>query len=525
MLSPNKPSMSHPFRNPVMQSGLLVATSVVGMVAMLLMLHARLPFYAHDFDPSYIYLSAFINLNTTLSTPFVDNPGYPTQLLGSFATLLYGVFTRDSGVSVVEDMVHRSEAYLMCAALVYVVLLTVANFFLGRSALRISGSLAFAIAVQLLVYFFSPFALYRSVGVATEPMTLLGCVVAGIALMEFLREPGEQHRERWVWIFVACSLFLVSSKLTTLPLLSLFALALPKWSQRLRYGVGLLVGFAALITLFSASRWEYYLSFVWSIFTKQGDYGSGTSGLDLVQFGFNMARIWKSDPQLVLVLFGSIGVFVVALFRGPIEWKRLVSSDAKHRIWIGVLVAMLGHLFVIGKQFRQHYLLSILVPLLLIAALWWISCDQHRRAQQLRWLCIVGMAALGVPQIYNASKVYVGTMQVKQASLRLLERADDFGPEAWVLSLNTSLTTSNAFRLTASYGGRSEISQVIQQKTQPSPVVSSFADLESLLAEHPDRTAVIYSYETDLHARIVELRCLESTPWGSMYVREAKSDF
>lgn len=517
--------MSYSFRNSILHSAVLVSGSLVGMVAMLLMLHVRLPFYAHDFDPSYIYLSAFINLNTTLSTPFVDNPGYPTQLLGSLATLLYGVLTRDSGASVVEDMLHRSEAYLMCAAVLYVAVLTVANVFLGRTAYRLSGSLAFAVAVQLLVYFFSPFALYRSVGVATEPMTMLGCVVAGIALMEFLRHPEEQYRERWTWVFVACSLLLLASKLTTIPLMAIFVLALPKWSQRLRYGVGVVVGFAAVITLFSASRWEYYLSFVWSIFTKQGDYGSGTSGLDLVQFGFNMARIWKSDPQLVFLLGGTVAVFAIAAFRGRIEWNRIISCDVRQRMVVAVLIAMLGHLFVIGKQFRQHYLLSMLLPVLLLAALWWISTDQHSRGGQLRWLCILGIAALGVPQAYNASKVYWGTLGVQRVTVRLLERAYEFGSDPLLISLNTSLTPSNALQLTASYGQRTDISETIRDQQRLAPVASSIPDLLDLLAVHDHRTAVIYSYETALHSHIPDLQLVESTPWGSMYVREAKSDF
>jgi hypothetical protein len=502
--------------------GFLWAVPLLAFVPLAMMAFARTPYFLNDLDPSYFYLSSFLNLNEIGQTYFVDNPGFPVQLFGAWISRLVFFFCDSGGLTFQEHILVHPELYLNWVGAFFLIIPILSVYAIGVGMLRFSDDPALTVLCQLFLILLSRFTLYRFVGVTSEVVMMAATVIAVLMLLFFMSASEESQQEsRWAWLFGLSGAVLLICKLTTLPVLAVLFLALPMWRQRLIMTAFVTAIFMASFGILAPSRLSYYLGFVKRIFFHSGVYGDGEAGMSRVEFGLGILRVVKSDPMLVSVWVAMTAMLVILILRSKIEWRSLFSKDLGSRLLFGLFVSISGHFFIVGKQFRQHYLLSACILMLLIIAwlLWTFRSSYRSLWRPYLLACLtVGIAM----KTYEAGKILNDTWRVRGECLELIAYADSIKEGHLEISYNTSLTRRNALHWLDQIADRCEVSDMIRTLYPNEVMISEMEELTSL-ATRSEKPLILISNEVDLESRCDLLTRVMHNDFGAIYRVHAHS--
>jgi len=422
-------------------------SSLCCVLAMVLFLNLRMPFYMGDQDPAYRYLAGFVDLASLQKTHFADHPGLPLQLLG--AALIRATYSLSGTAdSLLEDVLIRPELYLAVVAWTLLGLVAFSIHILGITALKVHGSLTGALMLQICSVLVSRFMIYRLVGVTATAM-LLGLTFLLMSLIiRYVHAPyPERLQIKWPLLFILLLGAMVMTKFTVLPLIVIPVIILSSWKSRVCYLAGMIL-IAFLLMLFFVNDPERFCNLVWRVVTRSEIYGGGNVGWDLDKSVINVLRIVKSDPLFVVFLTFLIGILVKSACFGDFQgWSGLTKNMILISI-VAICCASLGEWIVVVKQYRQYYLL----PGSLMAALgiylywikWYSNAGTRKIAVNVGLVAILLLLMLQIPMMYS----WASWRRDFKSSCRKIEKhiQNNYPGKPFVVTARSAITMSYALR-------------------------------------------------------------------------------
>ncbi len=441
---------------------LLYAYILIVGVILFVILNARTPFYINNQDPSYLYLSSFAVLGSGDYTDFVDNPGFTMHIIGTvISKIIY--FVRQDGLSYPESIIIHSEYYLYVISIcmnMLILLGLLAFVHMIKSSFKSGWSVLLAVVFVTLG---SSFTIYRMTGVSSEAPLIL-VTILGVGWIIRYTYSDLIRRDRYYHglisgLFIALT---IGTKLTALPVIGIYLLVLETWKQRFVALVSALIVWSGFWLMATPSI-AYYIGFLEQIFLGGENYG--TEQLSLIQYGENMLRTGFSDPLLVMSVAAMILIFGILCFKLPIVKNRLLSPDIESRLFILTLIAVLGHFFIVGKQFRQHYLLTGVIPLAIPLVIWINSKYLNRLPRYsypLSFVLVVLM--LGVFNAWKTTQIIL--FADSRDDKELISNYEHYPKKYPLISHQSNITLSNAYRYFGVFNKNIHFNTIIQNNIQ-----------------------------------------------------------
>ena len=348
------------------------------------------PFYMMG-DPDYAYLLNALNILTGQAPAHVEHPGTSLQMLGAFilwiSHRLFGV------MDVTSDVLTRPEFYLGIFHMVLLGLLSLSLYFVGFVAFLFTRRWWVATLLQL-TPLFSPTLIVQYLRVYPETLLLVfvyGLFIVFLCVFKYGFYEYEYRMAVFLAVVTGCGL---AAKITFIPVVLIPLFLLPRWTSRIVYIIGSIVGFV-IFTIPIIHHYTYILEWLQSILFHVGRYGQGEQGI-ISSDGIipSIRNMFNSEPTLFIVLAtGIILLGVVTVFDR--EWIRI---SYRLRILLGMVMAQVLQITMVVKHPGDNrYLLPCLG---LSAFLLWLILDQLQE-QRRRW--VRGVAFLLVLAVISAS--------------------------------------------------------------------------------------------------------------------------
>lgn len=316
-------------------------------------LKARGPFYlGPNLDPDYSYLCNSLNIATGRGPQHADHPGTALQVLGAVVIKLAHPFANSA--QTIAAVLKAPERHLHGINLVLAWSYAAGLALVGIVVWQRTGDWLAALLLQA-----GPFMLgdqFRVVArVSAEPLLLMVGVLMMTLLFLNARAEGSGLR-------MSCGLGFLAA-LGTVTKLNFFPMALVPLAglrTRKQHALYLLsaVVFGCLWLIPAMGRGSYLGRWVKGLASKQGDYGSGESGLVPPEYLSNLLRLLTENPWLCLLL----GVSWLAVHYG---WRRRGEASPQARRWLLLLAGLaLGQslqTLTVAKYAQWRYLLPALM--------------------------------------------------------------------------------------------------------------------------------------------------------------------
>ena len=308
-------------------------------------------------DPDYFYLFNGLEIFTLKIPYYYTHPGTPVEMLIAVVVgLAWLVFLPWHGVTSAPDhVVQHRELYLNILNGVLALANAAALGFFAVRVRRAGAGYGPALFGALSLFLFAPafLAIHR---VDPEPVLMAaGLVLAGM-LAPFAFTPNFAPDKRYAVAMGALLGFCLAVKVTSAPFLIMLAL-LPDWYLRRRALIAALASGLIFTLPIAPHYWEMLLWYL-GLYTHQGGYGSGASGLppvsDLIADAKTMLALMP-ETFLCLALYA---VAILALTGGKLRGAR---ADIKVLGLSLVLIAV--DLLLVLKQPEPRYTIAT-VPFL-----------------------------------------------------------------------------------------------------------------------------------------------------------------
>jgi len=334
----------------------------------------------YDNDPGYAYLLNGLKIAELNPVVCVAHPGTTVQWLT--AAVLRGVHALDLSdpddlqTSVLKD----PDRYIRAVRAVLVLLVGLSLLWVGLAALRLTGSLLYAILLQL-PPFYSADLLHSSwAKVWPEPMLVFASTILVAALLELSFDDsrkGHGHARRLGLI----TGFGLATKVTFLPLALIPLVALSRQKHRWQFVAYTILAFF-LLTVPALPEYLNMLTWFVGMATHTEKYGLGSFGLlDSALFTTSLFEIVRVDWLLVLVALLGASAWMAMRFL-PAWREKLIDSSAP-RILLAASVAQAAGILLVAKHFKHYYLIPewCLTGLLMLAFL--LALDRLGRTARL----------------------------------------------------------------------------------------------------------------------------------------------
>ncbi len=407
---------------------LALAVFPTGVLALALLLASAAGPYqlAQNFDPEYCYLLNAANL-LTFRTPFhVDHPGTTLQGLGAVVALAKwaadGIL--HSWQPLDRAVLERPEDYLHAIHLAVVLLLCVSQYLAAREVVRLTGSLAAALALQGSFLLF-PNLIHSTSRVSPEPLLAALTYLLAVPVLHaaFAADRGDGAKvERQALMAGALIGAGAVTKITFLPWV-LLILAFPAGRARRRCAAAA-AGSAFLLALPALPRLPYMARWFPSLLTHANNYGQGPEGLPpLPALLANLKDLFGQEPALVALAAGFAVILLARWHRGK-RW----DSGAAERVWAVAglwFLAMAIQMALAVKHWMPHYVVPALVQAgILNAVLVWRARAAGVGANWKAAVVIAAAAVIGAGGVkHAATDLHHRTIRAQRERLESLDLA------------------------------------------------------------------------------------------------------
>lgn len=228
-------------------------------------------------DPSYLYLFNASYILAGIPPMFTDHPGTTLQLLMAGVIALFGPYPSEAALVAVTA--YCAEWLLSLTWVLLMGLFFCSSWGLGRTILRVTGSLSAAMAAQAMGLFFllnSGYTMPVLANVNAEALlvSLMNVYFSFLLLLDEERLPGYRRSFLLGIVAGAC----VVTKMTFLPFLALPFLLLGSWRRAAVYGAGVVLS-VLMFTLPIWARFDKWRDWCFKLLFKTGIHGSGSDGL------------------------------------------------------------------------------------------------------------------------------------------------------------------------------------------------------------------------------------------------------
>jgi hypothetical protein len=337
---------------------LLVLPGLCSVVALVLRSLAG-PFWLwSNLDPDYFYLFDALHVALLEAPGHIPHPGIPVDTLGAIVLKLrhLGLDAQAMTASVFAD----PEAQLRAISTVIIAINGLLLLLLGWAALRASGSLVFALLVQL-APLLSSLIVKNAFHVKPESLLIGGTLLfmaAGVSGLKRATLDGNRYRLA-ILLGVAGGL-IGATKVTALPILALPVLLLATPAALAIYGVSVAVS-VILFTLPALSVYPMIAEWLTKVVLASGPHGHGAKTVvDIGTYPAEIGRMLRRPPLTVALPLGLAGLAFAA-------WRRRIGyalPAPEVRLLAGTVLAQFLQAVVVAKQPGAQYM----IPAFLLAA-------------------------------------------------------------------------------------------------------------------------------------------------------------
>lgn len=310
-------------------------------------------------DPDYLHFLSGLCISVgKFGQANIDHPGSPLQFL--LAIVFKSVyFFRPHKLAYFQDVILHSDLYLSVANLMITLVIAAFLLWLGKTVLKITGNVVYALSVQT-----APFLLkiwYDIIGRIYPELLFVIPVFILIALFFSEMYSDKKNGKEYVVPYAFAVAFGMALKMTFIPFLLVPLFLIRKKRNKLKYLLLTVVFFfvLALPVLFQFGKFRRWMT---GIFVHSGAYQAGSSHiLDTGLFVKNLQALFVAQKLFFIAFFVLVGLLVVFLVL-----KR--SKEPLFRIGLGLAVAFLGMIFIMGKHYQMRYFVPALLffPFILI---------------------------------------------------------------------------------------------------------------------------------------------------------------
>ncbi|MFI5148506.1 MAG: hypothetical protein ACHQRM_02160 [Bacteroidia bacterium] len=332
------------------------------------LLHAGSGFYMSGHDPVYPYLMNALNLASGhMEVGIFEHPGTPLEIFGAVIIRIRHLFCSD-GLSITEDVIRHSEAYLYTLAYSLITLLALVCFLTGNFVYRKTGKLIPAILLQL-VPAVSPDMIEHALLLKPEAFIIL----INIFLAAFLYVKAFESKEENPWgtktILLTGMLMgvLIASKIICAPFVMIVLLLLKDVRKMILFSSSAAISFFLCIIPI-LSKYQLVIHWIKDLWKHDGHYGQGQDRvLDPHLFFYNLKVMALSNPPFTIACLVLTAAVVSILFR-KVYRKEPFGSGA--RFLVGAWISFSVLIFFVAKHFSYHYLIcaQTFIPAVLLGS-------------------------------------------------------------------------------------------------------------------------------------------------------------
>jgi hypothetical protein len=339
------------------------------------------PFYAVKYDPEMQYFMNSLAFFKGAAYAYIDHPGTPLEVLGSFILAITRPLTRGQGELFIPYHLENPELFFSMARSVILILSLITVGLMMTKAWSIDGWASVLASVAIgIAYFaiYSPLS-FRMLGWWTHnAFNLSFATLLFIAIALRLRRDDLLGKLETICfgvitgLLITVQLYFLAWALGIILALVIFtAITEQSWLRVVGVGflsavgtaIGFFIGFAPVLHRFR----EFYL-WVYRLIVHKGRYGQGEEGItSLGQVVDNVEWLWNRGEWVFIVAIIS---FVLLIFAMIVRRREI----RQHAEWwagsIGVAVVFIILWGLIAKHPGVNYLVSVaaLIPIILFYA-------------------------------------------------------------------------------------------------------------------------------------------------------------
>jgi hypothetical protein len=309
-------------------------------------------YYLSVYDPAYAYIFNGLNFaNLKLVTGFTGHPGIPLQILISIIIRITYLFRENGGI--VNDVLLNPELYLNNISLVLVTINTFIIFLAGYLICNWFKNLAFAILIQLSV-FFSKAAMFFASIVMAEPMLIFTELIIILYIFRYLQGNDEKALNKYSILFGVISGFGLAVKVAFFPVVLIPFLLIKGIKNRVRFILA--AGVAFLVFMLPAmNRFERFVLWIKRLIVYTGNYGTGEpTVINTKNFIQNLSRIFNDDYVFTIIYVFIVIAVGLYLF---VRYREILRKNKYYRLLVIIFISVTVQILIVAKHYSFHYMI------------------------------------------------------------------------------------------------------------------------------------------------------------------------
>ncbi len=304
-------------------------------------------------DPEYIYLINALSITKLRPVGHIDNPGTTVMELGAVVLKIAHFILPASEKNLMTDVLENPDRYVGILNGVFILLISIILFWLGKIVANKSQNLWYGLLLQLSPFLSITILEHAWTKVSPEPLLIFTSLfLSGILIIYFFDE--NRNLRRYFLLFALISGFGLATKATFLPVIIIPFLLLPGAFRKTGY-----LFFAVLFfVIFTLPAWpEYQNMYTWyyNLATHTGIYGSGNAGMiDASQYFVSFGKIIQNNIHFSILL--GISIVTAIYFLASSKHREKVKT-LRFRILISLVIANIAGILLVAKHYHaNHYL-------------------------------------------------------------------------------------------------------------------------------------------------------------------------
>lgn len=317
------------------------------------------------YDPSYAYLYNGVVITQGGVPGHTDHPGTSLQWISGITSQIFHSL-RDTGISLVQDVVANSDDFIRVNGLLLSAIFSLSVGVFGFRILKQLGAIECLIAT---VVFWAGFRLWYPQLYILAPESLVissSILVIALVIPNLFKTHIQTSDRTLILIGILLSIGL-TSKIIALPILVMFPFLL-RPRQLLLIAVAL-VSTTMLILIPVYSRAGLMLGWFFGVSTKPSRWGQQTSEQLSIRLNFQdaLAKLFSVAPQLIACFVGAL-ILVIGIFALRKKNSARITEPENWRPFIGILLSILTAFAMGFKQSveRDFVVLAVLVPVFVL---------------------------------------------------------------------------------------------------------------------------------------------------------------
>lgn len=357
---------------------LLTIMPIIFVFTAVALKQARGPYWmGSNYDPDYAYLLNSLNLAQGHGIGHWDHPGTPVQIIGAIVIrLAYFIKTfRWSGLE--THVIANPEFYLQAISWVLVTTNALLVFLIGLTSFRLTGNFWQTILLQS-APFLSTIVLNNSLTkVSAEPLILTASLGFIWLSLLYIRSKDPPHNHRFGVGYGLIAGLGMATKINFLPLSVAPLLILPGLKTKVIYIISTVLAFI-FFTLPIVPIYPAFFSWIDRIYRHTGIHGTGEVSIFNASHFIANLNLLAHEFQTFLILMVMAVAFIIYLAISPAARHLLGTRES--RLAIGILVAQLAGVVIVGKHPGHHYLIPaiILTSLLVFTTIRLLNQSSHQ---------------------------------------------------------------------------------------------------------------------------------------------------